>query len=59
MIIIAYISWLVCIIGLVLFLVSAPGSPAQKVGWEMFRDGLIFALFCACGSHITLGTAVR
>ena len=54
MIISGYLSLLVCVIGLVLYLITEKPKPTQ-IGWHMFYFGLIFWLFCTCGAQFHFG----
>lgn len=55
MVIFAYLSVVVCLVGLLMFALSAKPKVTQ-VGWEMFRIGLFVFLFCTCSSHLQIST---
>ncbi len=53
MVILVYLSLLVCLVGLGLYVFSS-NAKANQVGWEMFRIGLFVFLFCSCSNHFQL-----
>ncbi len=60
MVILVYLSLLVCLLGLAMFCLSS-NAKASQIGWEMFRIGLLVFLFCSCSNHFQLavGTGTR
>ncbi len=49
-----YLSLVVCLVGLVLYLITEKPKPSQ-IGWHMFLWGMVIFLYCNCGAHFQAG----